>query len=315
MTKRRPPVVLLWGEDPFLLREAAREALGDVQPNEVDGAEWQGGETGDLATPSLFGEQRALLVEDAKSLGADAARELAAYLEAPAPDALLVLSCVVGERGKAPAALVKLVEPAGEVRHVAVARKDLPAWILDRAKRRAIPMAPDAARTLVETIGEDPAELDQAVSQLASAFPGERVTGDLVHRQFRGLGDRHIWDLCDRAFGKDLPGAVRALGSLLESRAEGLMIVGGIAARLRDLLRVRALPDRMPLADLARAAGLRFDWQARRYRDQARKFSMDELVALHARVVEADRALKSGAGEDVVLPVLVSTIARERAAS
>ena len=44
-----PTVLLLWGEDAFLLREAAIEALGGVHPVEVEAAEWQGGETSDLA--------------------------------------------------------------------------------------------------------------------------------------------------------------------------------------------------------------------------------------------------------------------------
>ena len=47
----KAPVYLLWGEDAFLLREAAFELLGDLRPTEVDAAEWQGGETADLATP------------------------------------------------------------------------------------------------------------------------------------------------------------------------------------------------------------------------------------------------------------------------
>jgi hypothetical protein len=87
------------------------------------------------------------------------------------------------------------------------------------------------------------------------------------------------------------------------------MILGGMAARLRDLIRVKSLPERMPLAELAREAGLRFDWQARRYRDQARGFTMPELVRLHDRVVEADEELKSGAAGDVVLPIVVSAVA------
>jgi DNA polymerase III delta subunit len=91
------------------------------------------------------------------------------------------------------------------------------------------------------------------------------------------------------------------------------MILGGVASRLRDLLRVRSLPDRIPAAELAKAAGLRFDWQARRYREQARRFTLEELVELHSQVVEADRALKSGASEDVVLPVLIGRIAGEPA--
>jgi DNA polymerase III delta subunit len=65
----------------------------------------------------------------------------------------------------------------------------------------------------------------------------------------------------------------------------------------------------MAPAQVAKAAGLRFDWQARRYQQQARNFSMAQLVALHARVTEADRALKSGATGDVVMPVLVTEIA------
>ncbi len=122
-----PNVLLLWGEDAFLLREAAIEALGGVHPVEVEAAEWQGGETSDLATPSLFGEERALLVNGCRHLNEAGAEELAAYLASPAPDARLVLLTQVAERGKPPAALVKLVQPVGEVRQVAVARKDLPA--------------------------------------------------------------------------------------------------------------------------------------------------------------------------------------------
>ena len=62
------PVTMLWGEDAFLLREAALAMLGDIQATEVDAAEWEGGELQDLATPSLFGEPRALLVTDCRSL-------------------------------------------------------------------------------------------------------------------------------------------------------------------------------------------------------------------------------------------------------
>lgn len=313
MTPRKAPVHLLWGEDAFLLRRAALEILGsDVRPREIEAGDWQGGETADLATPSLFGERRALLVTDARHLPDDALRELAAYLAAPAPDAELVLCAVVGERAKAPAAVVKLVAPVGEVREVKVSRKDLPGWVSREAKAKGMEVAPDGAAALVETVGEDPGALDQALDQLSSAFLGDRVTRQIVLQQFRGLGEQHIWDLCDRAFRRDLPGSMRSLRALQEGGHDPLMILGGIAARLRDLLRVKALPDRMPPAELARAAGLRFEWQARRYRELARRFSLDELVDLHGRVVDADRAMKSGSTEDVVLPLLVAAIAAER---
>lgn len=313
MSPKKAPVHLLWGEDAFLLRLAAFEALGDLQPREVDAAEWRGGELADLATPSLFGERRALLVGDCRSLPEEAVKELAAYLSAPDPESVLVLLARVGERGKPPAALVKLVGPVGAVEEVKVARKDLARWLLGRASGKGVELAPEAAAALVETIGEDPAALEQGLDQLANAFAGRRIDREAIAAQFRGLGDQHTWDLCDRLFARDLPGAMRSLETLLAGGNDPLMVLGAIASRLRDLLRVRALPERIPAAELATRAGLRFEWQARRYRDQAKRFTLEELVRIHELVAEADRALKSAASDEVVLPVLIAEIAGEPA--
>jgi DNA polymerase-3 subunit delta len=308
------PVSLLWGEDEFLLREAALELLGDRQPVEVDGGLWQGGETGDLATPSLFGERRGLLVSNARALPDEGVRELARYIEAPDPDAPLVLVAVVGDRAKAPAALVKLVKGVGTVTEVKIQRKELPGWLLKRATAKRLDLAPDGAAALVDTLGEDPGALERALDQLATAFSGERITREIVARQFRGLGEQHVWDLCDKAFSRDLPGAMRSLRTLLEAGEAGLMLLGAITSRLRDLIRVKSLPERLAPAEAARMAGLRFDWQVRRYREQAKRFSPEELAGLHERIAWADRALKSGATDDVVLPMLVAAIAGEPAA-
>jgi DNA polymerase-3 subunit delta len=306
---KNPSVTLLWGEDEFLLRERALELLGNRKPTEVDAGEWRGNELQDLATPSLFGEPRALLITDAKSLPKEALAELASYLTSPDPDGPLVICAQVGDRAKVPAALDKLVKPVGQVLEVKIARKDLEPWLLQRAKHDGLDVTPPAVHTLVEILGEEPGQLVAALRQLGSAFIGQRVTPQIVAQQFRGLGEQKVWDLCDKAFTKDLPGAIRSWRSLEEGRDDALMILGGIASRLRDLMKVRALPDRMPPAELARAAGLRFDWQARRYQQQARNYSMGQLIALHARLVEADRAMKSGASADVVMPTLVTAIA------
>ena len=304
-------VTLLWGEDEFLLRERALELLGELKATEVDANEWRGGELQNLATPSLFGEPRALIITDAKGLSKDAVGELADYLAAPDPDAPLVICAQVGDRAKVPAALDKLVKPVGRVLEVKIVRKELEPWLMQRAKRDGLDVTPPAVHALVETLGEEPGQLVAALRQLGSAFTGQRITPLIVAQQFRGLGERKVWDLCDRAFAKDLPGAIRSLRSIEEGRDDPLMVLGGIASRLRDIMKVRALPDRMPPAELARAAGLRFDWQARRYQQQARNFSMGQLVALHERLVEADRAMKSGANGDVVMPMLVTAIAAD----
>jgi DNA polymerase III subunit delta len=235
--------------------------------------------------------------------------ELGSYLAAPDPEAPLIICCRVGDRGKAPAALEKLVKPFGSVRKVDVARKDLPVWIAERAKSRGVNLTLPAARALTEVIGADPAQLVAGMEQVADAFPDQRIGPEQVRGQFRGLGEQKVWDLCDRAFGKDLAGAIRSLRAIEEGGDDPLMVLGGVASRLRDLIKVRALPERMSPGQLAREAGLRFDWQARRYRQQAGNFTMPALVSFQSKIAEADRALKSGAEGEVVMPVLIAAIA------
>jgi DNA polymerase-3 subunit delta len=303
------PVLLLWGEDPFLLREAALEAFGDVEPVVAAGAEWRTGLTSDLATPSLLGEARGLLVTDADELPDEALDEVARYAAPPGGDALLVLCWVVGPRAKGPPkGLLNRLGDGVEVRRVAVERKDLPRWVLARARRREVRATPQGAALLVQTLGEDPARLDQAVQQIAVSHPGQGLTPEAVAAQFRGFGDRRTWELCDAAFTGDASGALRALAGMIEAGEEPLMILGGIAARVRDLLRVASLPPRTPLGEVARAAGLRFDWQARRYRDQARRFAPAHLRAVHGAVAEADALIKQGGSGDVILSMVVTRI-------
>jgi DNA polymerase III delta subunit len=195
------------------------------------------------------------------------------------------------------------------VRQIALRHQDVAGWVVARAKHAGVGLSGPGAAALVSTIGESPAELAQAIEQLGAAFPAQSVGPEQVRAQFRGLGDQQIWDLCDHALAGRVGPALVTLRALLEDREAGLLILGGVAARVRDLIRVRSLPERMPPADAARAAGLRFDWQVKRYREQAGRFSMQELNELQLRLVEADRAMKGGVPEDVVLPGLVAAMA------
>jgi DNA polymerase III subunit delta len=305
---KNAPVVLLWGEDRYLLREAGRAEFEGLDPIVAAGPDWRPGLTADLATPSLLGEPRSLVVVDAEGLPDEGVDEIATYAASPSPEARLILCWTVSSRAKGPPkGVVKRLGNA-DVRRVAVERKDLPRWVLDRARRRAVRATSQGAAALIQTVGEDLAGLAQAVEQIATAHPRDGLTPESVAAQFRGFGDHRTWELCDAAFAGDGPAAYRALVGMLEAGEEPLMILGGIAARVRDLLRVASVDTRTPLGDVARAAGLRFDWQARRYRDQARRYTLQRLRELHGELAEADRSLKQGGTGDVVLPMLVSRI-------
>jgi DNA polymerase III subunit delta len=305
-----PPVVLVWGDNDFLVREAALASLGPGRPQVVDAVEWRPGVVADLSTPSLFGEERSLLITGSEALAEEALTEVERHCQDPPPETRLALASVVGARAKGPPkALAKAVGKTTSVRRVVLERRDLPGWVRDRAERYGLRPTPAGASALIDTVGEDPAILDQSVRQLANVGPSKGLTPEAVRGQFRGFGERRVWDLCDAAFTGNAPVALRSLASMLEAREEPLVILGGIASRLRDLIRVRSLPPGMPQGEVARAAGLRFDWQARRYIDQARRYSEDGLSRLHAELVEADRSLKQGGTGDVVLPMVVVRIA------
>ena len=311
-----PPAVLFWGEEEFLVRQAAVDFLADrsVKPREFDAREWRAGDFFDLATPSLWGERRALLLTGCQALSEAAVRELKRYLDSPSPGAVCVLTMVTARRTPPP--LAKVVDAAGgHVKQLALRRQDLPKWVLERARTRGVRLSTAGASALLAALGQEAGQLDQAVEQLASAFPGQAVGPEEVHAQFQGQAEQQIWDLCDRAFSGRISEAMETLHTLLRARQDPLFILGGIASRLRDVLRVSGLPDNMPPAEAARQAGLRFDWQVRRYRDQARSIGREALPALHARVVEADRALKGGLESEVVLAALVAAVAGDREAA
>jgi DNA polymerase III subunit delta len=312
----QPSVVLYWGEDEFLLRLAAHELLDrrGVHATEVAGSDWQGGETSDLATPSLWGEARALLINQYQSLPEAGANEVLAYVRSPSPDALCVLTLVT--RGKRGPALVKAVqEGGGAAKQIAMRRADLTKWLVDRSRARGMKLEGPAAAELMKTLGDDPSTLDSALEQLASAFAGRSIGPEQVRAQFQGMGEQKVWDLCDQAFAGRLPKALVVLRSLLQAREDSLLITGGIAARVRDLIRVRSLSGSLSTSEAASAAGVRFDWQLRRYREQAARFTADELADLQGRVVDADRAIKGGTSGEVVLTGLVGAMAGVREAA
>src|SRR6266705_6698845 len=91
-----PATAFFWGEDEFLLRDAALALLRShsVKAVEVDARQWQGGETSDLSTPSLWGDRRALLVTGCQGLAESGARELRSYAEERWPDVMCVLTLV-----------------------------------------------------------------------------------------------------------------------------------------------------------------------------------------------------------------------------
>ncbi|NCD16771.1 MAG: DNA polymerase III subunit delta, partial [Actinobacteria bacterium] len=101
------PVVLVRDGEPVLgdrvlaaLLVQARAVDPEVEVSRLAAATYEAGQLTWLASPSLFGERRLVIVEGAEAMNDSFLTECLAYLEAPADDVWLVVRHGGGNRGK-----------------------------------------------------------------------------------------------------------------------------------------------------------------------------------------------------------------------
>lgn len=299
------PIVLVLGPEDLLgeravdrVVEQARAADPAVEVTRLDAAGYQAGRLRVVASPSLFGEARVVVLEGLHAGTDDAVADLLAYLADPAPDVVLVVrhSGVVRAR-KA----VDAVRAAGAVVVACDAIKrdaDKSAFVADefrRAHRRA-----DAAaqRALVEACGSDLRELASACQQVVADTTGV-ITADVVTRYHGGRVEATGFRVADAAAAGNAGEAVALLRHALATGSDPVPVVAALAAKLRVLAKVGAARGQGldPVRDLGLAP-----WQVDRARRELRGWAPESLAAAIMAVAQADAEVK-GAGRDAVFAV------------
>lgn len=252
---------------------------GDAEPAEILGA---------LQTSSLLGGKRLVIVRDAQDLKKEGAEQIAAYVESPSPDSVLVL---VAEGRTKVDAVMKL--------HGAVIGLDIPkgrklaAWVRARAADHKIKVDDRGAWTLIDTVGTELRDLEGALSQLMTSLgPGAKVGGTEVRRAFPRLADERIYAFTDAVGDRKLPAAMTTLRRLLDQGDEPLVLFGSLNAHVKRMLRARRFAERGPQA-VGDALGLP-GWRAERLQRQARSYREEELIEAVATLAETDVEMKGG---------------------
>jgi DNA polymerase III subunit delta len=294
------PAYLIVGSDRPKVHRAIdrlRSRVGEEAVETLSARETSGEEAvAALNALGLFGGTRLVLVEEAERWKAGDAKAVAGYLEAPAPDTVLA---VTGEV-KADSALGKAIAKAGQVLGFDVAKKQLPAWVLQQFERRGARADLDAARTLVGLVGEDVDELATEVDKLATWAAGDPIGAAEVELLAAGRAETAVYAVTDAWGRRDLAGALAASEAILERsdrprRDEVPRLAATVAshvARVRKahLLAARGVRPRDAMAEL----GAKFPFQAERAFAHAREYSEDELRRASVRLAELDHALKGG---------------------
>jgi DNA polymerase-3 subunit delta len=279
-----------------------RERVGDAA-TEVLSAHEAGGEDAVAACNALglfTVERRLVIVQDVQRWKTADLKTLEEYLRRPSPTTVLAL---VGEEVKPDSALAKAVGKAGEVLVYDVPKRgrkaDLPRWVEAQLRERGVLIDAEAARALVELVGENAHELAGEVDKLATWADGERIGEREVLALVSARAEAPPFDLTDAWGSRDVAGALAAGERIVERSGDAtrdvLLRISGLltahVGRVRDCRQLNAegVP---PAAAAERLKRNRFYIQ--KLYEQAGNFSDEELDEAIVRLARLDLALKGG---------------------
>jgi DNA polymerase-3 subunit delta len=187
--------------------------------------------------------------------------------------------------------------------------KDLPAWAVKEAQRLGFELDGNAARALVESVGERRPRLQRELEKLAVEHgPGARIETEEIEGAVAHSAEHQVWGLLDAVMAHDRPTAIRRLVEL-DAQGESLArLIPLLARRLREVESVAArIEAGEPPAQIK--SSIRPPWVADRRLREARGADVEDLrgaiVAL-SDLELASRGLADASEDTVALRTIAS---------
>jgi DNA polymerase III subunit delta len=291
------PAYLLTGSDkPKVRRALARlRARFSAESVEVLGAEAVSGTDAVAACNALglFAAEggRLVVVEGVERWVADDANAVGAYLHDPVPGSVLAL--VAGGALKA-RGLAEACERAGKVLRFDVPKpRDPSVWVRAEFERLGTRVDADAARALVDIVGDDVVDLASEVEKIATWAGADPVRRADVEVLAVATGETFVWALTDAWGGRDVGAVLAASQALRESRSkEPFALAAALAAYVGRVRAAQSLAAAgVGSSEVAKRLRMK-DYPARKALQHAANFSRDELDDAVVRLAELDAALK-----------------------
>ena len=301
MATELKPVYLITGGDRPKIQRALRRLRDRVG---VDATELLSANdtTGDDAVAAcnslglLGGGGRLVIVEDVDRWKAADAKSITAYLASPAPDTVLAL---VATEMKKDSALAKASAKAGDVLVYDVPKRRLSEWVTKQFADRKIAVDGEAARLLIEIVGEDPEELASEVDKIATWAGGEPVGAKEIQLLAAGCAEIPGYELTDAWGRRDLPASLTACQTLLERSGDPVtrtvpMLIGMLVAHVGRVRDCQMYAEEGLSAREAASRLKRHPFYVEKLFVQARNYGPDELRTAVIRLAELDHAVKGG---------------------
>jgi DNA polymerase-3 subunit delta len=313
-----PPLAVLHGPEPFLLEDAVARVthalFGDATDlslcREVLDARDAGaaGIVQAALTLPWTGPRRLVVARGVDELPAKGAEALGAYCQSPNPSTVLLL---LADQPLAATHWLQKAVPRGAIVAVPVpAGGQLVAWLRGRAQADAIELAEDAARLLVELVGDDLARLhgEMEKAALAGGPDHRRVGVEQIRAVVGETRARHVFELTRAIVARDVGAALALLNALLAAGEDPFALLGMLAREARTAWRAaEGLRLGRPEPDIARSLG-RPPGAAAAMIDRARVLGPGAAARMLERCWQAERRLKLGGTPRAELSLLVADL-------
>ncbi len=316
-----PPVHLVRGEDPSLVRDAVLALVDDLVGDGdkslvVDEHAGEGYDVGALAdaaqTPPFLTANRVVVGRDLHQFKADALAPLVQYLADPLPTTSLVL---VWESGAVPKGLADAIKKAGGVTvdaNPGRTAKDQRSWLADRIGDSGLHLDRGAVDAIAQNLGQDVNRLSGILATLAATYGEGAKLGLADVQPYLGeAGGVAPWDLTDAIDRGDIPTAVSQLHRFHSKDRPWPMVIGTLHGHVQRMLALDGSEARNE-KDAAATLGMKGStFPAKKAMEQGRRLGSDKLAQAVKLLAEADRDLRGHKDwpDELVLEVLVARLA------
>jgi DNA polymerase-3 subunit delta len=306
---------LLLGDEDLLVERAVAEVLrdardragtDDVPVDRLRAGEVSTNELAELLSPSLFADERVVVLEAAAEAGKEAVALIADVAADLPPGTTLVVAHSGGGRAKA---LADQLEDIGAQVHKC-ARIAKPAeradFVRSEFRDHGAKVNAETVMAVVEAVGSDVRELAAACSQLVADTDG-KVDAAAVRRYHSGKAEVTGFEIADKAVAGDVAGAAEALRWAMLGGAPHVVLADALAEAIHTIAVVGPLsgdPYR-----LAGQVGMP-PWKVQKAQKQARRWSRDKVAEATRLVATLNGDVKGvAANADYALETAVRRVA------
>jgi DNA polymerase III subunit delta len=244
--KRVSQLHLVLGEEDLFVERAIAEVLrsarqqagtDDIPIDRLRAGEVGTSELAELLSPSLFADERVVVLEAAAEAGKDAVALIAATAADLPEGTMLVVVHSGGGRAKA---LADQLKKLGAEVHPC-AKLKWPSERVDFVRREfrelKVKVSDETVNVLVDAVGSDVRELASACSQLVADTDGQ-VDAAAVRRYHSGKAEVKGWDIADMAVVGDIAGAAEALRWAMLSGEPQVVLADALAEAVHAIARI-----------------------------------------------------------------------------